>query len=91
MGCSLETGMTDKLERRNGPRRKYAVAEKRSMIEETCHPGTSVPEIARRRRVGANLLSVWRRLERQGIGCLHRLGRRLRVSRHINSTGRDMR
>ena len=34
MGTSPETVMTDKLGRRSGPRRKYSVAEKRSMVEE---------------------------------------------------------
>ena len=65
MGTS-ETVMTDKLGRRSGPRRKYSVAEKRSMVEETRQPGASVPEVAQRHGVNANLLSVWRRLERQG-------------------------
>jgi hypothetical protein len=40
--------MTDKLGRRSGPRRKYSVAEKRSMVEETRQPGASVPEVAQR-------------------------------------------
>jgi transposase len=59
--------MTDKLGRRSGPRRKYSVSEKRSMVEETRLPGASVPEVAQRHGVNANLLSVWRRLERQGL------------------------
>ncbi len=59
--------MTDKLGRRSGPRRKYSLAEKRSMVEETRQPGASVPEVAQRHGVNANLLSVWRRLERQGL------------------------
>lgn len=66
MGTSPETVMTDKLGRRSGPRRKYSVAEKRSMVAETRQPGASVPEVAQRHGVNANLLSVWRRLERQG-------------------------
>ncbi|MBS0418654.1 MAG: transposase [Proteobacteria bacterium] len=36
------------------------------MVEETRQPGASVPEVAQRHGVNANLLSVWRRLERQG-------------------------
>lgn len=67
MGTSPERVMTDKLGRRSGPRRKYSVAEKLSMVEETRQPGASVPEVAQRHGVNANLLSVWRRLERQGL------------------------
>ena len=67
MGTLPERVLTDKLGRRSGPRRKYSVAEKRSMVEETRQPGASVPEVAQRHGVNANLLSVWRRLERQGM------------------------
>lgn len=67
MGTSGEAVMTDKLGRRSGPRRKYAIAEKRSMVEETQLRGASVPEVAQRHGVNANLLSVWRRLYRQGM------------------------
>jgi transposase len=59
--------MTDKLGRRSGPRRTYTIAEKRSMVEETERPGASVPEVAQRHAVNANLLSVWRRQYRQGV------------------------
>ena len=59
--------MTDKLGRRSGPRRKYTVEEKRSMVEETQVHGASVPEVAQRHGVNANLLSVWRRLYRRGL------------------------
>jgi transposase len=58
--------MTDKLGRRSGPRRQYSIAEKRSMVEETYVPGASVPEVALRHEVNANLLSVWRRLYQKG-------------------------
>lgn len=67
MGTSPERVMTDRLGRRSGPRRKYCLAEKRSMVEETRLPGASVPEVAQRHGVNANLLSVWRRLEREGL------------------------
>ena len=67
MGTSPERVLTDKLGRRSGPRRKYSMAEKRSMVEETRQPGASVPEVALRHGVNANLLSVWRRLDRQGL------------------------
>src|SRR5580693_2886556 len=67
MGTSAEAVKTDKLGRRSGPRRKYTVAEKRSMVEETQARGASVPEVAQRHGVNANLLSVWRRLYRRGL------------------------
>ncbi len=67
MGTSLEAVMTDKLGRRSGPRRKYTVAEKCSMVEETQVHGASVPEVALRHGVNANLLSVWRRQYQQGL------------------------
>ena len=66
MGASADVVMTDKLGRRSGPRRQYSIAEKRSMVEETHVPGASVPEVALRHGVNANLLSVWRRLHQQG-------------------------
>jgi transposase len=66
METSPERVLTDKLGRRSGPRRKYSLAEKRSMVEQTRQPGASVPEVALRHGVNANLLSVWRRLDRQG-------------------------
>ena len=67
MGTSVEAVITDKLGRRTGPRRKYSVAEKRAMVEETQVHGASVPEVAQRHGVNANLLSVWRRLYRRGL------------------------
>jgi transposase len=67
MGISAETVRTDKLGRRSGPRRKYSVEEKRSMVEETQVRGASVPEVAQRHGVNANLLSVWRRLYSRGL------------------------
>jgi transposase len=66
MGTSLEAVITDKLGRRTGPRRKYTIDEKRSMVEETQVRGASVPEVAQRHGVNANLLSVWRRAYQQG-------------------------
>jgi transposase len=66
MGTSLEPVMTDKLGRRSGPRRKYTIAEKRAMVEETQARGASVPEVALRHGVNANLISVWRRLYQRG-------------------------
>ena len=67
MGTSLEGTTTDKLGRRSGPRRKYTVAEKRRMVEDTLVVGASVPVIAQLHGVNANLLSVWRRLYKRGL------------------------
>lgn len=67
MGTSAEAVMTDKLGRRSGPRRRYTMAEKRSMVEETQLHGASVPEVAQRHGINPNLLSIWRRLHRQGL------------------------
>ena len=67
MGASLDGVTTDKLGRRSGPRRKYTIAEKRAMVEETHVHGASVPEVAMRHGVNANLLSVWRRQYQQGV------------------------
>jgi len=66
MGASADVAMTDKLGRRSGPRRRYALAEKRAMVEETHVHGASVPEVAQRHGVNANLLSVWRRQHKFG-------------------------
>lgn len=67
MDTSAEAVATDKLGRRSGPRRKYTIAEKRAMVEETRHRGASVAEVAQRRGVNANLLFGWRRLYQQGV------------------------
>jgi transposase-like protein len=67
MGTSAEAVVTDKLGRRSGPRRRYTLAEKRSLVEETQVHGASVPEVAQRHGVNPNLLSIWRRLHRQGL------------------------
>lgn len=67
MDTSTETIATDKLGRRSGPRRKYTIAEKRSMVEETQRRGASVAEVAQRHGVNANLLFGWRRLYQHGV------------------------
>ena len=67
MGTSADAVMTDKLGRRSGPRRRYTIVEKRSMVEETQLHGASVPEVAQRHGINPNLLSIWRRLHRQGL------------------------
>lgn len=60
MGTSAEAVVTDKLGRRSGPRRRYTLAEKRAMVEETQIHGASVPKVAQRHGVNPNLLSIWR-------------------------------
>jgi transposase len=67
MDTSVETVATDRLGRRSGPRRKYTIAEKRVMVEETKRRGASVAEVAQRHGVNANLLFGWRRLYQQGV------------------------
>jgi len=67
MDTSVETIKTDKLGRRSAPRRKYSVAEKRAIVEETKRRGASVAVVAQRHGVNANLLFGWRRLYQQGV------------------------
>lgn len=67
MDTSAETVVTDKLGRRGGPRRKYTIADKRSIVEETRRRGASVAAVAQRHGVNANLLFGWRRLYQQGV------------------------
>jgi transposase len=67
MDTSVQTVVTDKLGRRSGPRRKYTIAEKRAMVEETKRRGASVADVAQRHGVNANLLFGWRRLYQQGV------------------------
>jgi transposase-like protein len=49
---------TDKLGRRNGPRRKYTIAEKRQIAQETLEPGMSVAVVAQSHGINANLRGV---------------------------------
>ena len=58
---------TDVLGRRSGPRRRYSLAEKRAIVEETHGRGASVPEVAQRHGINANLVFGWRRLYQQGL------------------------
>jgi transposase-like protein len=67
MDTTVEAVPTDKLGRRSGPRRKYTIAEKRAMVEETHRRGASVAEVAQRHQVNANLLFGWRRLYQRGV------------------------
>lgn len=67
MDTSAEGVTTDSLGRRNGPRRKYSITEKRAMVEETQRRGASVAEVAQRHGVNANMLFSWRRLYQRGL------------------------
>ncbi len=48
------------------PRRKWATAEKRRIVELTLRPGTSVGAVAREQDVNPNTLYRWKRLDRVG-------------------------
>jgi transposase len=47
---------TDVLGRASGTRKRRSVEEKRRIVEETLVPGASVPVIARKHEVNANLV-----------------------------------
>ena len=50
-----------------GPkRRKYSIAEKRHIVEESFRPGASVARVARAHGVNANQVFSWRRLYQRG-------------------------
>ena len=58
---------TDALGRRTGPRRRYTLAEKRAIVEQSQVRGTSVAEVAQYHGINANVVFGWRRLHRQGL------------------------
>ena len=58
---------TDRLGRRTGPRRRYSLAEKQRIIEETHAPGASVADVARLHGINANIVFGWRRLAQRGL------------------------
>jgi transposase len=47
-------------------RRKYSIAEKRHIVEESFRPGASVARVARAHGVNANQVFSWRRLYQRG-------------------------
>lgn len=67
MDTSVAERATDVLGRRSGPRRRYTVAEKRVIVEQTQVKGASVAEVAQRHGINANVVFGWRRLYRQGL------------------------
>lgn len=66
MDASVNT-KTDKLGRRTGPRRKYPLADKLRILQETRQPGASVSDVARAHGVNANVVFGWRRLAKRGL------------------------
>ena len=58
---------TDRLGRRTGPRRRYSLAEKQRIVEETRAPGGSVADVARAHGINANIVFGWRRLAQGGL------------------------
>src|SRR5579872_2066029 len=56
-------------------RRKYSIAEKRRIVEESFEPGASVARVARAHGVNANQVFSWRRLYQRG-----RLGANIRTA-----------
>ena len=67
MDASAATPATDALGRRTGPRRRYTLAEKRAIVEQSQVRGTSVAEVAQYHGINANVVFGWRRLYRQGL------------------------
>ena len=67
MSKSAVSPAVDALGRPTGPRRKYTIAEKRQIAEETVQPGASVALVARSHGINANLVFGWRRLYQQGL------------------------
>ena len=51
----------------NRPRRKYTIAEKKAIVEETRQPGARVSLVAKRHGVATSLIFGWRRLLRKGL------------------------
>ncbi|HEX4051777.1 MAG TPA: transposase [Steroidobacteraceae bacterium] len=67
MDASVTQPKTDALGRRNGPRRKYTISEKRQIAQETLQPGVSVAVVSQRRGINADLIFGWRRMLQQGL------------------------
>ena len=47
-------------------RRRYSIAEKRRIVEESFQPGSSVARVARAHGINANQVFSWRRLYQRG-------------------------
>ena len=59
----LDAGST----RRGGRRHRFAVEQKRRIVEATLAPGASVARVAREFEVNANQVFAWRRAYKQGL------------------------
>ena len=59
-------------------RRRYSIAEKRRIVEESFQPGASVARVARAHGVNANQVFGWRRLYQRG-----RLGGNTRAAQAV--------
>ena len=57
----------DRLGRRTGPRRRYTVAEKLQILQETRGAGSSVAQVAMAHGINANVIFGWRRLAQRGL------------------------
>ena len=66
MDTSVEA-KTDKLGRRTGPRRRYSIAEKLQILQETRRPGASIADVARAHGINHNVVFGWRRLAQRGV------------------------
>ena len=62
-----ETGATDALGRRTGPRRQHTIEEKLRIVQESHVRGASVATVARRHNVNPNQVFTWRQLYRRGL------------------------
>ena len=58
---------TDRLGRRTGPRRRYSIAEKLQILDETRAAGASVADVARVHGINHNVVFGWRRLAKRGL------------------------
>ena len=61
---SIEPALAEAAERPK--RRRYSIAEKRQIVEESFRPDTSVARVARAHGVNANQVFSWRRLYQRG-------------------------
>ena len=59
-------------------RRRYSIAEKRRMVEESFQPGASVARVARAHGINANQVFGWRKLYQRG-----RLGGNTRAAQAV--------
>jgi len=80
MSSSAQVAIEPALAETTAPpkRRRYSIAEKRRMVEESFQPGASVARVARAHGVNANQVFGWRRLYQRG-----RLGGNTRAAQAV--------